>query len=55
MKKQTRGLGFIFQPGYRDKKSGAEKTVATWWISYCVHGVRPRNRANHNAPTRACS
>lgn len=40
MKKQTRGLGFVFQPGYRDKKSGAEKTVATWWISYSVHGVR---------------
>jgi integrase len=40
MKKQTRGMGFLFQPSYRDKKTGEQKTVATWWVSYSVHGKR---------------
>ncbi len=40
MKKQNRGMGFCFQPGYRDKATGQKKNVAVWWISYSVHGKR---------------
>jgi integrase len=40
MKHQNRGLGFVFQPTYRDKRTGEQKTSAVWWISYSVRGKR---------------
>jgi integrase len=43
---KTRGLGFVFQPTWRDAKTGATKTTATWWISYSVHGKRHREAAH---------
>ena len=49
---KNRGLGFVFQPRYRDKKTGGKKFSAIWWISYSVHGQRHKessrsdNRAN---------
>jgi integrase len=46
MKNQNRGMGFTFQPTYRDKKTGEKKTVATWWISYSVHGKRHKESAD---------
>jgi integrase len=33
-------MGFCFQPKYRNKASGEEKTAAVWWISYSVRGQR---------------
>ena len=42
---KNRGLGFVFQPTYRDKVSGEKKTAATWWISYSVHGKRHKENA----------
>ena len=42
---KTRGLGFIFQPTYRDKTTGEKKTVVTWWISYSIHGQRHKENA----------
>jgi integrase len=43
--KQHRGLGFVFQPQYRDKRTGELKTAATWWISYPNHGKQIRENA----------
>jgi len=42
---KNRGLGFVFQPTWRDKKTGETKTAATWWISYSVHGRRHKENA----------
>lgn len=42
---KNRGLGFVFQPTYRDKVTGEKKTAATWWISYSVHGQRHKENA----------
>jgi integrase len=42
---KNRGLGFVFQPTYRDKATGEKKTAATWWISYSVHGKRHKENA----------
>jgi integrase len=42
---KNRGLGFVFQPTYRDKVTGDKKTAATWWISYSVHGQRHKENA----------
>jgi len=43
---KNRGLGFVFQPSWRDKKTGETRTAATWWISYSVHGRRHRENAH---------
>jgi hypothetical protein len=43
--KQHRGLGFVYQPQYRDKRTAAIKTAATWWISYPNHGRQERENA----------
>ncbi len=40
--KQTRGLGFVYQPVYVDKRTGERKTAATWWVQYSVRGKRYR-------------
>jgi integrase len=50
--KSARGMGNIYQPTYRDKRSGELKKVAVWWIVYSVNGkrmtenVRSTNRAD---------
>ena len=49
--KRTRGLGFVYQPTYLDKRTGESKTAATWWIQYSVRGKRYRESsgsANRN-------
>jgi hypothetical protein len=40
--KQTRGLGFVYQPVYMDKRTGQRKSAATWWVQYSVRGKRYR-------------
>jgi integrase len=40
--KRTRGLGFVYQPTYVDKRTGKRKTAATWWVQYSVRGKRYR-------------
>ena len=40
--KQTRGLGFVYQPVYVDKRTGERKTAATWWVQNSVRGKRFR-------------
>jgi integrase len=46
MKQRERGLGFPFQPTYRDKKTGERKTAKTWWISFPCHGEQLRENAH---------
>jgi integrase len=36
--KVPRGFGSVYQPTYRDKKTGEIKKQAVWWIQYCRHG-----------------
>jgi integrase len=44
--KQTRGLGFVYQPVYIDKRTGERKTAATWWVQYSVRGKRFRESSS---------
>jgi integrase len=43
---KNRGMGFCFQPQWRDKDTGEKKTAATWWVSYSVNGKRHRENAH---------
>jgi integrase len=40
--KRTRGLGFVYQPTYVDKRTGERRTASTWWLQYSVRGKRYR-------------
>jgi Phage integrase, N-terminal SAM-like domain len=44
--KQARGLGSIYQPTYKDKRTGEIKTAATWWIRYHWRGKLYREAAS---------
>jgi integrase len=39
---KTRGLGFVYQPAYIDKRTGEGRTASTWWLQYSVRGKRYR-------------
>jgi integrase len=43
--KGARGLGNVYQPSYRDKRSGELRKCATWWIMYSVNGKRMAENA----------
>src|ERR1700692_4518918 len=43
---RSRGMGYVFQPKYRDQRTRERKTGATWWISYSTHGKRHRENAH---------
>jgi integrase len=50
-----RGMGFVYQPQYKNKGTGEIKTAATWWISYPNHGKQIRENAkstNHGAAVK---
>src|SRR5262249_24426954 len=36
--KRMKGMGGVYQPSYRDKKTGERVTVPTWWIYYNHRG-----------------
>jgi len=36
--KRMRGLGRVFQPTYKDKKTNEQKQAATWWVQYSYRG-----------------
>jgi len=44
--KQARGLGSVYQPTYRDKRTGETKSAATWWIRYHWRGKLYREAAS---------
>jgi integrase len=43
--KRNKGLGFIYQPKYKDR-SGEIKTSPTWWVSYSHRGTKFRLSSN---------
>src|SRR6267378_3759867 len=43
---RSRGMGYVFQPKYRDQRTRERKTAETWWISYSIHGKRHRENAH---------
>src|ERR1700681_3521847 len=43
---RSRGMGYVYQPTWRDQKTREPKTAATWWISYSTHGKRHRENAH---------
>jgi integrase len=44
--KSVRGMGNVYQPSYRDRKTGELKNAATWWIVYSIHGRRIAENAH---------
>lgn len=39
---RTRGLGRVYLPTYTDRRTGARKTAAVWWVQYSHRGQRHR-------------
>ena len=37
-----RGMGSLFQPWYRDRKTGERRHSPTWWIAYSFRGTKIR-------------
>ena len=44
--KTARGLGNVFQPTYRDRRSREIRKCSTWWIVYHIDGRRIRENAH---------
>ena len=44
--KRNKGLGFVYQPTFKDRKTGEVRTSPTWWISYSHRGKRVRESNN---------
>lgn len=44
--KRNKGLGFAYQPTFKDRKTGEVRTSPTWWISYSHRGKRIRESSN---------
>src|SRR5712692_7502209 len=47
--KKTRGLGFVYQPTYVDKRTGERRIASTWWLQYSVRGKRYRESSGSNS------
>ncbi len=45
--RRPRGVGRVYRPEYRDKKTGERRTVATWWIQYSHNGT-PLREPSHS-------
>ncbi len=45
---KTRGLGRVYQPRYRDRKTGEKRTSPTWWIDYSFRGTKYRESSQSN-------
>lgn len=50
---KTRGLGRVYQPKWRDKKSGEIKTAATWWVQYSHRGKVYRESSGSTVRAKA--
>ena len=40
---RVRGLGRVFQPIYKDKKTGQRKQGTMWWVQYSFRGASTAN------------
>src|SRR5438132_985457 len=47
---KERGSGRVYQPTYRDKKSGDLKTSAIWWVAVTFRGKK--HRESSHSPKR---
>lgn len=43
---RTRGLGGVYRPKYRDRKTGKWREAQTWWIRYSWRGEKHREPAH---------
>ncbi len=50
---RPRGTGLVFQPTWKDKKTGETKTQTTYWIQYNVRGKRIRENSKSCNPADA--
>lgn len=44
--RQHRGTGNVYQPTYRDKRTGDVRTAAVWWVQWCYRGKVYRQSAH---------
>jgi integrase len=51
--RRPRGVGRVYQPEYRDKKTGERRAVATWWIQYSHHGTVHREPSHSTSRSDA--
>ncbi len=42
---KARGMGLIYQPTWKDQRTGETKTSTVWWIQYNVRGKRIRENS----------
>jgi len=50
---RPRGLGSIYQPAYRNRKTGESRSVAVWWVQYSFRGRVYRESSNSTNRTDA--
>ncbi len=50
---KARGTGLIFQPTWKDRKTGEIKTSSVWWVQYNVRGKRIRESSESRNPADA--
>ncbi len=43
---RTRGLGRVYQPTWRDRRTGAMRTSPTWWLAYSWRGEKQRESSH---------
>ena len=53
MSRQARGLGRIFRPRSRDKRTGQMKEFSIWWIEYSVRSEQYRESSHSRNPVMA--
>ena len=53
MSRQVRGLGRIFRPRSRDKRTGQVKEFSIWWIEYSVRSEQYRESSRSRNPVVA--
>jgi integrase len=46
MKRNSKGLGSVYQPKFKDRKTGEVRTSPTWWVSYSHRGTKYRLSSN---------
>lgn len=51
--RKTRGVGSVYQPRYRNAKTGELQASAVWWIRYSHHGVRHRENSHSEVHAEA--
>jgi integrase len=50
---KARGLGRIYQPKYRDRKTGEWRMSPTWWLDYSFRGEKHRESSGSTRRTKA--